>query len=220
MTEPGRAGSQARRRLEEVRRRQHRQRLRMRALIGGLVVAVAVVASVLILALRPGSSPAAGTAGARAATRSAATGAAVDGVRCSTSEQTAYHIHAHLAIFVNGRPQPVPAGIGIPKPQIVQNGFVAGGKCLYWLHTHDATGVIHIESPVQRVYTLGTFFGIWGRTLSAGQVGAAKGTVTAFANGKRFTGDPRAIRLEPHAVIQLDVGTVVPPRPFTFTGGL
>jgi len=60
----------------------------------------------------------------------------------------------------------------------------------------------------------------WGRTLSGSQVGAATGHVTAFVNGKRFAGDPRSIKLTPHAVIQLDVGTIVPPQPFTFPAGL
>ena len=98
--------------------------------------------------------------------------------------------------------------------------FVEGGKCLYWLHTHDATGVIHVESPVRRVYTLGQFFDIWGQPLSTTQVGRATGNVAAFLNGKRFSGDPRSIKLTPHALIQLDVGKVVPPQPFTFPARL
>ena len=152
--------------------------------------------------------------------RSAATGAAVDGIACQTSEQVAYHIHAHLAIYVSGARQVVPAGIGIPGPQQVVNGFVEGGRCLYWLHTHDVTGVIHIESPLRRVYTLGEFFDVWGRPLSGTQVGRAAGHVTAFVNGKRFSGDPRSIKLAAHAVIQLDVGKVVPSQPFTFPASL
>ncbi len=212
-------GSAAQRRLAEVQRQQRRQQMRVRSLFGAAVVAVGVVAAVLILVFRPGATQATGTPQAKGA-HGAATGATVDGIQCSTSEQTAYHIHAHLAIFSNGTAVRVPAGIGIPGPQQVQNGFVLGGKCLYWLHTHDATGIIHIESPVTRVYTLGNFFDIWGQTLSTSQVSSAKGTVTVYVNGKRFTGDPRSIKLDPHAVIQLDVGTAVPPKPYTFASGL
>ena len=144
----------------------------------------------------------------------------MDGIACQTSEQIAYHIHAHLTIYASGARRVVPAGIGIPGPQQVVDGFVAGGKCLYWLHTHDATGVVHIESPVRRVYTLGQFFDVWGRPLSDTQVGGATGHVTAFVNGKRFADDPRSIKLTPHAVIQLDVGKIVPPQPFAFPAGL
>jgi hypothetical protein len=204
-------GSQARRRLAEAQRQQHRQQLRVRALAGGLVVVAAVVIALLIIAQRPGGKP--GVTGA-------ATGATVDGISCSTTEQTAYHIHGHLAVYIGGAARKVPAGIGIPGPQEVQDGFVLGGKCLYWLHTHDATGIIHIESPVERVYTLGDFFDIWGRTLTRSQVGDATGKVTAFVNGKRFAGDPRAIELRPQEAIQLDVGPVVPPRSYTFPPGL
>jgi hypothetical protein len=213
MTNRERPGSQAKRRLAEVQRQQKRRQLRVRTLIGGLIVAVAVVAAILIVVLQPGATHTPGV-------RGAAAGAPIDGISCSTSEQTVYHIHAHLAIYAGGASQRVPAGIGIPGPQQVDNGFVVGGKCFYWLHTHDATGVVHIESPVQRVYTLGNFFDIWGQPLSGGQAGSAKGTVTAFVNGKRFSGDPRTIKLDPHAVIQLDVGTVVPPHSYTFPAGL
>jgi len=39
---------------------------------------------------------------------------AVDGIQCGAIEQLAYHIHAHLAVYVNGTPRTLPAGIGIP----------------------------------------------------------------------------------------------------------
>src|SRR5690348_12357196 len=38
------------------------------------------------------------------------TGQQVDAISCQTSEQTLFHIHAHLTIFVNGKPEQVPAG--------------------------------------------------------------------------------------------------------------
>ncbi|TMC07409.1 MAG: hypothetical protein E6J41_16255 [Chloroflexi bacterium] len=153
----------------------------------------------------------------------AATGQTVDGVQCQTSEQVAYHIHAHLVIYASGQPQTVPYGIGIPNPQVDNSSgqpFVVGGSCFYWLHSHATDGVIHIESPDQRTYTLGTWFDIWGQPLSATQVGGDKGTVTAYVNGQRYTGDPRNIPLTAHAVIQLNVGQDVAPRPYTFASGL
>jgi hypothetical protein len=153
----------------------------------------------------------------------AATGQPVDGVQCQTSEQVAYHIHAHLAIYVNGQPQTVPFGIGIPNPQVDNSSgdpFVVGGSCFYWLHSHAKDGVIHIESPDQRTYTLGNWFDIWGAALSATQVGSDKGTVIAYVNGQRYNGDPRQIPLTAHAVIQLDVGQDVAPKPYAFAPGL
>jgi hypothetical protein len=153
----------------------------------------------------------------------AASGQTVDGIQCQTQEQVLFHIHAHLAIYVNGQPHTVPPGIGIPDAQTqpTQDGpFVVSGSCFYWLHSHTADGVIHVESPVQRTYTLGNWFDIWGQPLSPSQVGSDTGTVTTYLNGQRYTGDPRSIPLQAHEVIQLDVGTDAPPRPYTFTSGL
>jgi hypothetical protein len=67
--------------------------------------------------------------------------------------------------------------------------------------------VIHIESPTLTVYTLGQFFDEWRQPLSADRVAGAKGRVTAFLNGRRWTKSPRELPLLAHAVIQLDVGS-------------
>jgi len=201
------------RKLAEIRRQQRARQTRLRLLAGAAALAAVALIVVAVIAFTGGRTTA-------QRVRATPTGATVDGIACQTSEQVAYHLHAHLAIYASGARRVVPAGIGIPGPQQVVDGFVAGGKCLYWLHTHDATGVVHIESPVRRVYTLGQFFDVWGRPLSDTQVGGATGHVTAFVNCKRFADDPRSIKLIPHAVIQLDVGKIVPPQPFAFPAGL
>ena len=154
-----------------------------------------------------------------------ANGQRIDGISCQTSEQVLFHIHAHLTIFVNGKPRRVPAGIGIAPPLQVDEtpagAFVAGATCFMWLHTHSADGIIHTESPITRVYTLGNFFDIWGQPLSRREVGPARGTVTAFYNGHIFKANPRAIPLLAHAQIQLDVGRPrVAPERITFPQGL
>lgn len=136
-------------------------------------------------------------------------GKSVDGISCQSNEQVAFHIHARLTIFVSGKPQKVPYGVGISGPQTQQtsNGpFVGSGACFSWLHTHTADGIVHIESPVQRTYTVGNFFDVWGEPLSKTQVGPAKGPVTAIVNGKAWVGDPRSIPLDAHNQIQLEVG--------------
>jgi hypothetical protein len=71
--------------------------------------------------------------------------------------------------------------------------------------------VIHIESPTERVYTLGQFFDEWHQKLSSNDVAGASGKVTAIVNGKNWNKDPRAIPLLPHATIQLSVGAPVVP---------
>lgn len=68
------------------------------------------------------------------------------------SEGTALHIHQHLDLFVDGRRVPVPADVGISAT----GGFLAP------IHTHDASGVIHVESSTRRAFTLGELFDVWG----------------------------------------------------------
>lgn len=159
-----------------------------------------------------------------ASTASAATGQTVDGIECQTSEQVLFHIHAHLAIFVNGVPRQVPYGLGIVQPQTQntpEGPFVTSGTCFYWLHTHAADGIIHIESPVAATYTLGEFFDIWGEPLAGDRVGPSIGPVVALFNGRRYTGNIRNIPLEAHAEIQLDVGRpLVAPESTGFPSGL
>src|SRR5438874_1571378 len=98
-------------------------------------------------------------------------GRAIDGITCQ-SEMLNYHIHAHLTLYKNGRAVPVPANVGIPYDSAIN----VGGQhiCYYWLHTHDASGVVHIESPTPHLYTLGQFFDIWHyASLSDAQGGLA-----------------------------------------------
>src|SRR5499433_3938616 len=76
-------------------------------------------------------------------------------------EELAVHHHAHLDVMVNGRSVPVPADIGIDEVR----------QLISPLHTHDDTGVIHIESAGEMPFTLGQFFAEWGQPLRATQVG-------------------------------------------------
>lgn len=100
----------------------------------------------------------------------------MDGVRCNVSEQTVYHIHAHLSVYVNGVLRPIPPGVGIVLPvgqQTAGGPFYSATKRYYWLHVHAQDGVIHIESPTMRLYALGQFFAIWGQPLGVTRVGPA-----------------------------------------------
>jgi len=127
-------------------------------------------------------------------------GLAIDGVRCEANEGAAEHIHTHLQLFDRGRAQTVPAAVGMPP----------GAGCLYWLHTHSADGIIHIESPVNRTFTLGQFFDIWDVDLSptrAAGVQAHKGSrLRVTVNGKPWKSDPRAIPLRDREEVVIQSG--------------
>jgi hypothetical protein len=147
----------------------------------------------------------------------------VNGISCDALESTIVHIHIHLAIFVNGDEQQIPFGIGIGQPWQVSDSdegpFVDDGSCFYWIHTHTEDGVIHIESPVRRRFTLGDFFAIWQVPLTTNQVGPAQGQIITYVNGQRDSTSPSDIPLLAHERIQLDVGTDVPPYQFDFPPG-
>ena len=147
----------------------------------------------------------------------------VNGISCDALESTIFHIHVHLAIFVDGQEQLVPLGVGIGQPWQVEDSaegpFVTDGSCFYWIHTHTGDGVVHIESPARRRFTLGDFFAIWQLPLSASQVGPVQGQVMAYVNGQRDPTNPPDIPLLPHARIQLDIGGDVPPNQFDFPPG-
>lgn len=148
-------------------------------------------------------------------------GQPVDGIEGSSREMLKVHVHAHLALFNKGQQIAIPYGIGIVRPFQATNGFVSMGQGIYWLHTHDATGIIHVESPDDRTYTLGQFFDIWGQPLTANDVAGLKGVVHAFVNGKPYSGNPRGIVLGAHTQITLEVGApTVPPPTYAFPAGL
>ena len=229
-----RGQASARERSAAFRAAQRRAERRRRVLLWvAAVVVVAAVVTGITVSVRSGSSHASAQGSSDVATSvltgpagpegivleegqllapasTSATGQTVDGIQCSASEQVAYHIHTHLTVYVNGVLRPIPPGIGIVAPVAQQsaNGvFDSASQCYYWLHVHAQDGIIHVESPTQTAYTLGQFFAIWKQPLTANQVGPAKGTLTVFVNGVRYTGDPAAIALKSHEDIQIDVGT-------------
>jgi hypothetical protein len=146
---------------------------------------------------------------------------AVDGIRCDTMEFTKFHVHAHLDIIVDGKPFIVPSQIGIDPDE----------RCLYWLHTHDDSGIIHIESPVEREFTIGNFIDIWGQTFNTTRLfdtnvfNDINGMLSIYVNGVKVpTGsDIRSIEINAHDEIALIFGTMeadkIPSR-YEFQQGL
>ena len=78
------------------------------------------------------------------------------------------------------------------------------------LHTHDSSGVIHVESPTVRTYTLGELFAVWG---SGSPPAASAATAPAgrrlrvYVNGRAYQGDPAALVLAPHQELVVAFGT-------------
>jgi hypothetical protein len=66
------------------------------------------------------------------------------------------HDHVSLSVLVNGQPMVVPEGIGM-NPQLWHDHSLDqyGPSGISPMHTHDTSGTIHIESTVEREYTVG-----------------------------------------------------------------
>ena len=120
-------------------------------------------------------------------------------LRLPAASDTAYHVHVRLRVVVDGRPVPVPAGLGIDPL----------GRFLAPLHTHDASGIVHVESERVFPFTLGQVFAVWGVRLGAGRLGGytdhGARRLRVFVDGRRAT-DPGAVVLHAHQHIVVAFG--------------
>jgi hypothetical protein len=118
-----------------------------------------------------------------------------------------FHNHVHLDVFVNGKATEVPGNIGNGP------GFLAS------IHTHDATGLIHIEAERHAVFTLGDIFDVWGVRFTSTCAGAycePDYAVDVYVNGKKETGDLRAYAVQNLDQIAVVIGTPPETIPDTY----
>ncbi len=132
------------------------------------------------------------------------------------AELLAVHFRAHLDVIGNGSSVVVPRNLGI------------GVNGLSPLHTHDPTGIVHIESGDATRFTLGQFFTEWNIRLTSSCLGGlcadSSHQLAVFANGRPDTSDPRALVLGAHAEIAIEYGPrghlPAPPSSYPFPAGL
>jgi hypothetical protein len=176
-------------REEQVRIEAERKKRRRNILftIVGLLAATAAVVALFVYVANSGSQTETVTNPAYPK---------VDNIFCDT-QTPVYHIHAYLDMYINGSKLPLPKDIGI----------ASDGSCNYWLHTHDTSGVIHIESPSQRIFTLGNFVDEWAQVFPAlgypPELDLSTTNWVAYVNGKLYSGDFHSIPLNTHAIITL-----------------
>ncbi len=122
-----------------------------------------------------------------------------------------YHVHPFLGIYYNGKEVALPDGVGMADPEA--DGMFQGipdwtqyaynpqnpkePGCFYQMHTHDASGLIHVESSNPNnipqngsMYTLGDFLGLWGIPLSNNQFGPLTGSISVWTSGQISRGGP------------------------------
>jgi hypothetical protein len=211
-------------------------------LLGALVVVIAVVVALSGVGSGGAPAPSAGAspaAGSQASTPASAQASPVTaptllypapsdplertvaaGLEPARKEFLVNHVHAHLDVFVDGKPVVVPAGIGInikdPKVRTFSDPIGYGGielcdqPCISPLHTHGEDGILHTESSDPKPHTLGQFFDEWGVELSETCVGehcAPAKPIAVYVGGQPYQGDPRAIELTDRKVIVVVAGT-------------
>jgi hypothetical protein len=110
------------------------------------------------------------------------------GLTMLPAEGTQVHYHTHLDVNINGKNVTVPALVGIG-----QNGISE-------LHTHDTTGVVHIEATSNRPFSLSQFMTEWGVTLDQNCFSTyctdANNVLKIFVDGQPVT-DPSTIQFKP-----------------------
>jgi hypothetical protein len=124
-------------------------------------------------------------------------GTTINGVNCLVTED--YHIHTQLTIIRDGQQLAIPAHVGLQG-------------CAYETHTHDKSGVVHVETNVAKRFTLGQFFSVWGQPLTSTNIAGIPVSKLAIyiQDGTKlsaYTGDIGSIDLQAHRVIYLVIGT-------------
>ena len=144
------------------------------------------------------------------------------GLTIETKEQLAYHVHAHLDVFIDGKHRTVPAGLGIVIDDPDVRTFDEGGElsyggieecatpCISPLHTHDVTGVLHTESATTEGNTLRQLFAEWDVTLDERCIDtycSADTPIRVFVDGDEVPFAKAAgIELEDHREIAITIG--------------
>jgi hypothetical protein len=119
---------------------------------------------------------------------------------------TILHHHVGLYIYVDGQPVTVPAGIGY------NDGTSGGPKVFSPLHTHDDTGLVHVESADPNFApVLGQFMDVWGlyftNSCLGDQCNQGDKQLRVYVDGKQYTGDPTLVPLTDLSGIVVTFGT-------------
>lgn len=147
-------------------------------------------------------------------------GAPVDGVSASPTMSSNYHVHAFLGLIVNGTEIAIPDAVGFVNPfgdypttdPCTGPGYPnteCYGSAIYDMHTHDPSGMIHMESssPVcgsaqgatgpcdMSIFTLGQFLDIWGVSVNPGMTGnfgRFQGPMSVYTSPLQYAGCPHS----------------------------
>lgn len=143
------------------------------------------------------------------------------GLSVLKGEGQAEHFHAHLDVFVDGKAIVVPADIGLTTGPDGQHDGISA------LHTHDDSGIIHVEAPhAGDTYLLGQLLTQWGvldgTDPTPGSAHSGIHDWSVAVNGKKQDMPVSSVVLKAHDEVVLYHGTAPTPLPssYTFPDGL
>jgi hypothetical protein len=196
------------------------RRRRTALVFGGLVVAAAIVVAVVLAVSGGGGSGGSTTTTSGGSGSGALPAAATVGVQATPPpwqpeyshlaerlkamdlpklNEQIFHIHSLLRVYVNGDQVTVPAEIGLDAQDQVFSP----------LHTHDTSGIIHMEADQKFPFTLGEFFAVWGVKFSNDGIGSftdnGNDTLQVYVNGKKIS-DPVNYVMQEHDNIVVGFG--------------
>jgi hypothetical protein len=183
-------------------------------------------------------------------TQSAPAGQTVDGMSCSqvtegtSYPQTAFSQHVFVGLYSGGVWEALPQAVGMVAPVAPTQGNpphasntdqVENNQCEYNLHTHDYSGLVHIEDETlpqsttsfPPYATLQALFDVWGAQIGGSGITAGSSSLTGTlsiyvgtpsgtdANGNDmvtsyslFTAQPNALHFSRHMAIWIVTGSV------------
>jgi hypothetical protein len=112
----------------------------------------------------------------------------------------ALHHHVQMYIYVDGNPVVIPMNIGLSS------------QAASPLHTHDTTGLVHVESADPNFQpVLGQFMDVWGvyftNTCLGDQCNEGNKQLRVFLNGQQYVGDPTLMPLTDLTAVVITFGT-------------
>lgn len=123
----------------------------------------------------------------------------IDAMGLPGFNETTFHVHSWLHVYVDGKKVTVPANIGIDQAT----------QTISPLHTHDTTGIIHEEADQTFDFTLGQLMAVWGVKFSDNQLGSLKPKgdeqLQVYFNGKKVS-DPVNLIMPEHSNIVIGYG--------------
>lgn len=145
-------------------------------------------------------------------------------IPCLPSMGDGYHVHVFLGIVYKGQAMALPMAIGMVKPGAAVNGYVNTAQCFYEIHTHDSSGIVHMEvaqpHPLSSVvFKLRNVLDVWGVPHDKKSFGPFKGKIRVYTGmppklgqttvsqyypfaGKQWTN----MGLHSHEVIWVEIG--------------